>query len=232
MLDAREDELIGKLDQIADQKIKNLTAQKDEMETIQTQLISCQTFVRESLRTGSQVEVMKMKKTVMKQIKEITDNFKPDMLPPCEHADMKFESSPKSAQACQQFGEVSGGKVSPKTCYATGEGLKEAELGKRATTVLHIANENGNTCTTPAETITSELVASATGMRTKCSIKNVKAMTSQYKISYQPTIEGRHQLHIKVEGEHIKGSPFPITVKLPVKKLVIADYDPQWDEWG
>ena len=42
---------------------------------------------------------------------------------------------------------------------------------------------------------------------------------SQYQISYQPTIKGRHQLHIKVEGQHIRGSPFSIAVKSPVEKL-------------
>ena len=36
---------------------------------------------------------------------------------------------------------------------------------------------------------------------------------------YQPASRGRHQLHIKVEGDHIKGSPFPVTVKLPVLTL-------------
>ena len=46
-----------------------------------------------------------------------------------------------------------------------------------------------------------------------------KTEASQYEISYQPTSRGRHQLHIKVEGEHIKGSPFPVVVKLPVRKL-------------
>ena len=46
-----------------------------------------------------------------------------------------------------------------------------------------------------------------------------KTEANQYEISYQPTKRGRHQLHIKVEGEHIKGSPFPVTVKLPVQKL-------------
>ena len=73
-------------------KKKNLAAQKDEVETVHTQLASCLSFVRESLRTGSQGEVMKMKKAVVKQIKEMTDNFKPDMLPPCEPANVKFHS--------------------------------------------------------------------------------------------------------------------------------------------
>ena len=43
---------------------------------------------------------------------------------------------------------------------------------------------------------------------------------SQYEVSYQPTIKGRHQLHIKVMGEHIRASPFSVAVKKsPVEKL-------------
>ena len=33
-----------------------------------------------------------------------------------------------------------------------------------------------------------------------------------YEISYQPTLKGRHQLHIKVNKQHIKGSPFSVAV--------------------
>ena len=90
LLGVRKAELIRQLDQQIQMKMKNLAAQKDEVETVQTQLVSCLSFVRESLRTGSQGEVMKMKKAVMKQIKEMTDNFKQDMLPPCEPANVKF----------------------------------------------------------------------------------------------------------------------------------------------
>ena len=102
LLEVRKAELISQLDQQIQMKIKNLAAQKDEVETVQTQLVSCLSFVRESLRTGSQGEVMKMKKAVMKQIKEMTDNFKPDMLPPCELANVEFIASPEltSNQTC------------------------------------------------------------------------------------------------------------------------------------
>ena len=62
---------------------------------------------------GNQGEVMKMKKAVMKQIKEMTDNFKPDMLPPCEVANVKFKAIPKLTQACQHFGDVYLSKMSP-----------------------------------------------------------------------------------------------------------------------
>ena len=62
-----------------------------------------------------------------------------------------------------------------------------------------------------------ELASEITGTRTSCSVE--RRGQSQYEISYQPTIKGRHQLHIKMEGQHIRGSPFSVAVKSPVEKL-------------
>ena len=159
-----------------------------------------------------------MKKTVMKQIKEMTDKIKPDMLPPCEPANM---ASPKLTQACQQFGQVFFQQTSPEKCYVTGKDLEVAEPGERATAVLLVVVNKGKACTTPMETLTCELVSEITGEKIDCSVKRTEA--SQYEISYQPTSRGRHQLHIKVEGEHIKDSPFAVTVlkkfETPIKTI-------------
>ena len=125
LLEARKAELISQMKQLIQTKRKNLAAQKDEVEIVHTQLASCLSFVRESLRTGSQGEMMKIKKGVMKQIKEITNNFKPDMLLPCELANVKFIASSELSQACQQFGDVYIPRVSPEKCYATCKGLHE-----------------------------------------------------------------------------------------------------------
>ena len=219
LLEARKAELVGQMKQLIQIKRKSLVAHKDEVETVHAQLVSCLSFVRESLRTGSQGEVMKMKKAVVKQIKEMVDNFKPDMLPPCEPANVRFTSLPEFTRACQQFGEVYIQKMSPEKCYATGKGLEVAELGGRAAAVLHVVDQIGKACTTPGpvETLTCELVSEITGEKIDCSVKKTEA--SQYEISYQATSRERHQLHIKVEGEHIKGSSFPVVVKLPVHKL-------------
>ena len=35
---------------------------------------------------------------------------------------------------------------------------------------------------------------------------------SEYEISYQPTTVGKHRLHIKIDGQHLRGSPFSMTV--------------------
>ena len=207
----RKTELFSQIHQQTDVKLKNLEAQKDEVETVQTQLVSCLSFVSESLRTGSKGEVMKVKKTVMKQVKEMINHFNPDKLPPCEPANVKFVSSPDLTPACQQFGAVYLQQSSPKECYATGEGLKEAKPNQIATAILHTADSKGKAMTIPVETLTCELVSELTCEKLDCSVKKVQ--TSQYEISYQVACKGPYLLHIKVEDEHIKGSPFAVSVR-------------------
>ena len=232
LLEARKSELIGRLEELINAKLKKLEAQKDEVETVLTQLVSCQTFVRQNLKTGSQAEVMKMKKAVMKQVNQQAENLDLGTVSPCESANVRFTaSSQELASAYQQFGEVYVHDVSPEKCYATGEGLEVADPGERAIAVLHVVSNEGDAYTRPVETVTCELESNSTGEKTKCAVKKTEG--NRYEISYQATSRGRHQLHIKVEGEHVKGSPFPVTVKLPVQKLgtpvkTIGGLDKPW----
>ena len=101
---------------------------------------------------------------------------------------------------------------------ATGKGLKVATEGEVATAYVNI---NGEDCWLPEQCVTCILVSELTGKKTECSAKRTinKTRENRYEISYRATSRGRHQLHIKVEGEHIKGSPFTVIVKLPVQKL-------------
>ena len=103
-LEVRKTELIGQLDQITQQKLKTLAAQKDQIELVQTQLSSCLDFVKEILRTGSEGEILAMKKPVVKQVEETTAEFKAEVLVSQERADIRFlhqalQSSPKHASS-------------------------------------------------------------------------------------------------------------------------------------
>ena len=217
VLELRKAELLSKVNEEGQKKLKRLATQKDEMETVQTQLVSCLTFVKESLKRGSQGEVMKMKKGVSRQIKEITDSIKPDQLPPCEVPNTRFSPSPEFAQNCRQFGTICTSIASPEKSYVTGKGLEVAVQGEKATAIVHVCDEEGRVCPEPVESLTCELTSDTNRDRIKVSVKKIK--DGQFEMSYQATSRGRHQLHIKVEGEHIKGSPFSVTVKLPVQEL-------------
>ena len=232
LLELRKSELISQLNQMAQQKFKNLAIQKDEVETVQTQLVSCLSFVRESLRTGSQGEVMKMKKGVIGQIKEMTDSIEPDKLSPCESMNFRFSVSPELSESCRQFGELQCSDISLEKTYATGKGLEVAVQGEKTTAIIHICDDEGRTCPMPVKSLTCELTSDTSIDKIEGSVKKLEA--GQYEISYQPTSRGRHQLHVKAKGKHIKGSPFTITVKVPVQKLStpIRTIDGVKQPWG
>ena len=217
-LEVRKTELISQLDHITQRKLKTLAAQRDQIELVQTQLSSCLDFVKESLRTGSEGEILAMKKPVVKQVEEITAEFKAEVLAPQERADIKFSAStPELTQTCQQFGKVYTPPVSPERCYATGKGLEVATVGEQATAILHAMDADGKECEQPLVNTSCELVSDAGGPTVKAAIQ--KKEKNKHTISYQPTHRGRHQLHIKVEGVPIRGSPFGVVARLPIHKL-------------
>ena len=215
LIEEREAVLIGQVDQHTDVKLDNLAAQKKELEIVYTQLDSCLSFVSDILRRGSEGEVMKIKKGVAKQIKEMTDNFNPDILPPCELANVKFISSPDVAQACQQFGEVHLSELLSQKCLVTSKGLEVAEpAGERAIVCLQVYDYQGKDYTPPAETVTYELVPELTCEMIDCSVEKKRA--GNYQLGYQTTMQERHQLNIKEEGNWIKESQFPVIMKVPI----------------
>ena len=135
-LEVRETELIGQLDQMMQQKLKSLSIQRDELELVQTRLNSCLEFVSDSLKTGSEGEILAMEKPVVQQVKEMCAEFDLRKLPPCEQADMALTANSELLPACQQFGQVS--RVCPEKWYAMyGKGLEVATVGEQSTVTAH-----------------------------------------------------------------------------------------------
>ena len=124
----------------------------------------------------------------------------------------------EKALTCQKNGQVSApGSPDPSQCHAIGKGTEAAVVGETATALFQIIDFRSQPCEEPVLSLECELVSELTGTRTRGSVE--RRGQSQYEISYQPTIKGRHQLHIKVEGQHIRASPFSVSAKSPVEKL-------------
>ena len=220
VLDVRETELIGQLDLETQVKLKGLAAQRDQIETTLAQLHSCLHFMRESLRTGNEGDVLMMKANTLTQAKELTTPFQSDILEPNAKANIRFSASADMPAVCRNYGQVfSPGSPDPSRCQITGKGTEfTVQVGERSTAILQTINFEGKPCEEPImKSLECEIVSEIADTRTSCSVEG--RGQGQYKISYQPTIKGKHQLHIKVQGQHVKGSPFRVAVKSPVEKL-------------
>ena len=218
VLTVRETELIGQLHKTTQRKLKGLVDKSDQIETTLAQLDSCLHFMRESIKEGNESDVLMMKTNTVHQVKELTTPFQPDTLKPNTEVDMVFSALADLTAMCQSYGQVfASGSPDPLKCHTTGEGLEVAIEGEKSTAILHAVSYEGKPCEEPIKSLECELVSEITGTRASCSVE--RRGQSQYEISYQPTIKGRHQLHIRVEGQHVRGSPSSVAVKSPVEKL-------------
>ena len=209
VLNSRETELIIQVDQMAQDKLKGLAAQRDQIETTLAQLSSCLHFMTESLRSGNEGDVLMMKSNTMRQVDVLLTPFQAE---PNTEANLAFSASADLIAFCQHFGQVvSPGLPDPSQCYATGSGIEVAISRETSTTILQTINFEGEPCKEPIKSLRCDLASEIADIRASCSVE--RSGQSQYKISYQPTIKGRHQLHIKAEGQHIRGSPFIVGSK-------------------
>ena len=211
-ISARTQELVSKLQRITEEKLRCLDSQMEQLEVMKTQLSSYLDMVEETLATGVQGKVVSMKTAITRQVNELTTSLQTDTLEPITPADMEYSTADKAVEVCQNYGAVGAlGSPVPSMCRATG---KVATVGETSSAILNL---KGQPCEGLILSSECELVSDITGSRARGSME--RRGQSQYEINYQPTIKGRHQLHVKVEGQHIRGSPFDVTVKLPVEKL-------------
>ena len=218
VLTVRETELIGQLHKTTQGKLKGLAAKSDQIETTLAKLDSCLHFMRESIKAGNESNVLMMKTNTVHQVKELTTPFQQDTLKPNTEADMVFSALADLTAMCQRYGQVfTSGSPDPSKCHTSGKGFEVAVVGEKSTAILHAVSLKGKPCEEPIESLECELLTEITGTRASCSVE--RRGQSQYEISYQPTIKGRHHLHIKVEGQHVRGSPSSVAVKSPVEKL-------------
>ena len=228
-LEVRKTELVSQTEQIAQQKLKKLAAQRDELELKIAQRKSCHDFVEESRRTCSQGEILRMKSPLVKQIDDLTGSFKPETLALVEQADLKLvHSLHEVMKTCQQFGKVYCHPVCPEKCRASGEGMKVAMRGQVAVLSVEALDNEGSACFKPIDSLTCELVTSDGSSRVRGTVE--RRDKNSYDITYQPEHLGKHQLHILIEDHLILNSPFTVTVlpNFTAPTNIIGDLNRPW----
>ena len=209
-LEARKRDLMAQVDQMVKQTGRAVQTQREGYELAQTQLSSCLEFVEESLRTGSQEEILSMKKQIVERVKEMAEL---DLRKFQAEPKLMFEfTHPDLLESCQRFGEVQSHMTPlfPEKCYATGEGAQRAIRGEMAALTLFTVDKDGRECVDGNASITGELVSRSDGTVVHCEV--VEERNNSYDLQYLPRSQGQHDLHIKVDRTHIRDSPMAVRV--------------------
>lgn len=202
ILEQRRAELGAKMDQLAQKKLKKLAAQKDHVEMLQAQLSSCLEHAEGGLRTGTEAQVLAMKKPVLQRIKQITTEVQ-TCLEPEEEANIAIVVTKKEDlhKSCAQFIDIieNPGNSGQK------EVLQRTHVGTRSSFIVHVGDKE-------ATHLTAKLTH-----KTSINCTIVSQSEGQYEVCYRPIRVGKHELHIKAGGHDVLASPFTIVVS-PSKK--------------
>ena len=217
ILDQRRVQLVSTLDVLTQQNLKGLATQRGHVKVLHAKMSSCLEYAEGGLETGTEGEVLAMKAPVLERIKQITAEFDPVTIQPQTEADIELATDEleQVSQANREFGEVVYDPLSVENSYATGNGSKYATIGEQATVELHATTRRNKNCDKKLNII-AELAHTKSRATIEC---EVKQENGQHKITYQPARRGKHNLHIRINEKHIRGSPYPIAITPSLQSL-------------
>ena len=139
---------------------------------------------------------------------------------PVEEVDIGVELIPAKDLKlfCQTNSKIAPLPVDATKCVVTGEGVKSAEVNIMSEFRVFAKLSNGKlakkTCS-----IQSNLksLSPKANSNTECQVDGIQG--GEYRIQYTPTVRGRHELIVTVNGQEVAGSPFPVFVSIHPTQL-------------
>ena len=194
--------------------LESLTAKRGE---IQQQINVIESSLEEAdklLKRSTTAEVAQLKKT-LQTIFQGVDETQPIVYDPSSLKAFVFVENQKMLDVVngEEIGFLEEGyRTKAKESLAEGEGLKEGIVARKAQFNLITRNEEKKQWYNKRDRVTVEI---KDDQERKC-VTEVRIDDNKdgiYNMSYFPRVQGTIKLLVKVNGEHIHGSPFAVIVK-------------------
>ena len=209
-----ERQLVQQVDTVVQQKIQLLTKQREETETVLKQLKGCEGFVEQSLKVGTQQQILREKQNMVQVMTTVNQDVNPVVFQPIEEANITFTSNQTLVDKYESIGVLKsktfGKSVLVKNaCY----------VGMKSTATLKLQTQDGSPLSVPLSLISCELSSADDSQLISCDINETQS--GNYDISFTPRTRGKHQLRIRLGGVNIPGSPFTISPEMRGKPVNI-----------
>ena len=217
ILERREQELVEDATTIAQQKLQKLSQQEKTLSLASAELQSVVDYTERCVSLSTDHELVSMDTEIRKTIQQkIQEHIKSGRsLEPVEEADMAVEVT--CAEALQHLCLTQANitpYIDPAKC--TVDLTAPAEVGKPYVGTLTTRLSNGKPDNRKCK-VTCHMKSLYNGVTTDCAID--KDGPGRYSIQYTPTVRGRHELTVLINGRHVAGSPFPVYVSIHPTQL-------------
>ena len=229
IIDNHQESLLTEAATRVQQKVKHLSGQEKSLSTAYASVQSVIEYTEQYLEHSPNDKVVCMRVEMQSRIdREIQEQQKEgENLAPVEEVDMGVEVSCAEdlKQLCLTKAKI---MQLPIEALITGEGIESAEVSKMSEFRVVTALSNGKPTKQPG-VIECRLHSLAKDSTTKCTVNLIQG--GEYCVQYTPTVRGRHEVILTINGKEVAGSPFPVFVSIhpaqlgkPVQVITGVDY--------
>ena len=225
VIEAKKQEIFSEADHEAQQYLERLRIQRIEIENkvkmVETAVGKSETLLQRSTNAELAQFDDSQNTTLLKGVDDEREEVDCNL----EHLTFIFEESKalKTKAIHEGIGSIRGflSKTRADQATAVGEGLTEAIVGIQAKFVLTTRNAEGRQCHDERDRVTVEIKnQQGHDCATEVRVQDIK--DGSYKVSYFSKETGRCKAEVKLNEEHIPGSPFPVRVKLRQFRPVLS----------
>ena len=220
ILDKREKELLNDCGRVVRDKVENLSLQEKNLSLASAEVHSIVDYTEQCVRHCTDNEVMSMHAEIRNRIERERDERSKSgrNLEPVEEVDIGVEVRCADAlqQLCQTQANIIECPIDPAKCTVTMEIDTIPEVNKLCGATLAVRLTTNRLTNRNCE-ITSQIKSLYNGVITDCKVSS--AGSGKYSMKYTPTVRGRHELTVSVDGQQVAGSPFPVFVSIHPTQL-------------
>ena len=213
ILDNRKRELLKEAARRVQEKMDRLSLQEESLSLACAEVQSTLDHIEQCVGHHTDSEFMGMHAELACQIQRGVEEHDEGVvsLEPVEEVGIGVEVKCTEAlqQLCQTKAKLTQLSTAPAKCTVSGEGVKAAEL--------NTISEASLTTTKILCKVDCHLKSLSNGSIIECHVDRTGARN--YSIQYTPTVHGRCELTVSVDGQQVADSPFPVFVSVPVAQL-------------
>ena len=213
-IEAKKQNIFAAVETQTKKSLESVTTQKTEMEHQIEMIKSSLEKADKVLTRSTNAEVVQLKKSLETILKEV-DQTEPTDRDPKELPILVFVKNPKMLESVNTE-EIGTLEILQQTkasqSVAEGKGLEEGTVRGEAQFVLTTRNAEGRQCYNKHDCVTVE-IRDEQGRECAAEVRINDNKDGSYKISYSLRGQGRYKVTVKVNGQHVRDSPFSCQVK-------------------
>ena len=213
-IEAKKQNIFSEVEAQTKKSLESVTTQKTEMEHQIEMIKSSLEKVNKVLTRSTHAEVVQLKKSLETILKEV-DQTEPTDRDPKELPTLVFVKNQKMLETVNTE-EIGTFEILQQTkasqSVAEGKGLEEGTAGGKGQFVVKTRNSEGAQCYNKRDGVTVE-TRDERGRECAAEVQINDNKDGSYKISYSLRDQGRYKVTVKVNGQHVRDSPFSCQVK-------------------